>query len=461
MFQIRIAIILIFLYVFYLPAQGGENLAIIKIKLNDSRGTKIILYQTVEGNKVEYASVQNNGNKDIAFAVPVLHEGFYYLADQTGWWFVRIYLKPNDHLELSIQNSGMYQVIKGSPENKLLHEWFLKVAEVVMPGNNRTDTTSYLAYYPRVNKMLKSAPGFKKNVQTGNRKFNKLLSLLVDIEVEHAALLYCFSPRMVQPSIDALRTFLTQFLANSKYCDAGLLHLGEGVSLLGLYATANYVLLADDEKIKMKSNPAITCNLFCNDTLKGAYIVSRFPNYRFYDDFISKVVPVKKFLVTDHQLELFDKKLNSMDTALSKGRPSYNFSFPDTKGDPVAMKDLKGKVVLVDAWATWCVPCREEIPHLKKLEEEFHDKNVAFVSISFDEVKDKDKWKKQVRDENLTGIQLFAAGFKNAMAEFYKISGIPRFLVFDQEGKIVSIDAPRPSDPQLKNLLEELLLKQK
>jgi len=52
---------------------------------------------------------------------------------------------------------------------------------------------------------------------------------------------------------------------------------------------------------------------------------------------------------------------------------------------------------------------------------------------------------------------VFASGFENAMAGFYKISTIPRFLVFDQEGKIVNIDAPRPSDPQLKSLLENLL----
>ena len=56
---------------------------------------------------------------------------------------------------------------------------------------------------------------------------------------------------------------------------------------------------------------------------------------------------------------------------------------------------------------------------------------------------------------------MFASGCKNEMSEFYKISSIPRFLVFDQEGKIVNIDAPRPSDPELKNLIEGLLIAQK
>lgn len=458
MYMKQLAIILIFLSGFYSAALGNGNLAIIKIKLNnDVSAGKIILYKTIEGNKVEYASVLNNKDKELAFAVPVSKEGFYYLSDQTGWWFVRIFLKPSDYLELSINNSGMYEMLKGSPENKLLHEWFLNISKVVMPSYNRSGNTSYQSFYLMVNETLKSSAGFRKIKQTTNQKFNRLFNLIMDVEVEHAALLYSMSPHAVQPPLDTLQSFLRKFVRGPKYCDAGLLELGEGVSLLNLYATANYLLGTDKKPYNLEEN----CNLLCNDTLKGAYIISRFSSYKFYDDFMSVVNPLKKFMVTDHQKMLFDEKLNSLDSILSKGRTSYNFSFPDTMGNLVTMRDIRGKVVLIDAWATWCKPCREDIPYLQELEKEFGEKNVAFVSISFDEIKDKDKWKKFVRDERLTGIQLFANGFKNKMGEIYKISGIPRFMVFDQEGKIVNIDAPRPSDPQLKNLLEGLLTKQK
>jgi thiol-disulfide isomerase/thioredoxin len=265
----------------------------------------------------------------------------------------------------------------------------------------------------------------------------------------------------LQPPLDTLKSFLKQFLGSPKYCNAQLLALGEGVGLLRLYVTANYVMLDDAERMAMLNDIEKTTSLFCNDTLKGAYIVSRFPNFKFYDEFISKVTPVKHLIVTDYQQELFDRKLKSMDSALSKGRPSYNFSFPDTSGAFVTMKDFTGKVVLIDAWATWCKPCLQEIPSLKKLERELSDKNVAFVSISFDEMESKEKWRHYVRDENLGSNQLFAAGFKHGMAEFYKISEIPRFLLFDQAGKIVSINAPRPSDPQLKSLIEGLISPQK
>jgi thiol-disulfide isomerase/thioredoxin len=120
------------------------------------------------------------------------------------------------------------------------------------------------------------------------------------------------------------------------------------------------------------------------------------------------------------------------------------------------MNDLKGKVVLVDVWATWCGPCRAEIPHLKKLEEELKDKNIEFVSISVDEEKDRSKWKNMIEKEQLGGTQLFASGWSE-IAKYYNITGIPRFMVFDQQGKIVSVNSPRPSQPELKQLLETTL----
>jgi thiol-disulfide isomerase/thioredoxin len=120
------------------------------------------------------------------------------------------------------------------------------------------------------------------------------------------------------------------------------------------------------------------------------------------------------------------------------------------------MKDLKGKVVVVDVWATWCGPCKREIPYLKQLEEEMKGKNVEFVSISVDENRDKNKWLTMVDTAKLGGTQLFA-GSPNDISKYYRISGIPRFMIFDQEGKIISIDSPRPSEPELKELLLKTL----
>lgn len=140
------------------------------------------------------------------------------------------------------------------------------------------------------------------------------------------------------------------------------------------------------------------------------------------------------------------------------GKPSPTFDYENHAGGKTKLSDLKGKYVYIDVWATWCGPCRMEIPYLQKIEEEFKGKDVAFVSISIDEPKDYDKWKKLVTEKQLGGIQLLAD--KDWNSEFvtsYGITGIPRFILLDPNGNVVDADAVRPSSGELSNKLNDLL----
>jgi len=144
---------------------------------------------------------------------------------------------------------------------------------------------------------------------------------------------------------------------------------------------------------------------------------------------------------------------------LNTGDPSPKFNYPDQNGNNVSLDDLKGKYVYVDVWATWCGPCKKEIPFLKEMDEEYKGKNIAFVSLSIDKMEHKDKWLKMVEDEGLKGIQILADNDWNSeFVTAYKIKGIPRFILIDTEGNIVNSNAPRPSDPYLKEVLSTLAL---
>ena len=79
---------------------------------------------------------------------------------------------------------------------------------------------------------------------------------------------------------------------------------------------------------------------------------------------------------------------------------SPTFDYLNYAGGQTKLEDLKGKYVYIDVWATWCGPCLAEIPHLKKVEAAYHDKNIVFLSISIDVKKDYEKWKKFVTDKN-------------------------------------------------------------
>lgn len=139
------------------------------------------------------------------------------------------------------------------------------------------------------------------------------------------------------------------------------------------------------------------------------------------------------------------------------GASSPTFKYENFKGGKTSLSDLKGKYVYVDVWATWCGPCKAEIPSLKSVEKQYHDKQIEFVSISIDQQQDHDTWKKMIVEKELGGIQLFADNDWNSeFIKNYKINGIPRFILIDPNGNVVTPDAPRPSDPKLVELFTEL-----
>lgn len=169
-------------------------------------------------------------------------------------------------------------------------------------------------------------------------------------------------------------------------------------------------------------------------------------------DFINKNV-------TDEKVKEAAKKAYDVATKLTSGSPSPKFSnYENFNGGTTSLDDFKGKVTYIDIWATWCLPCRGEIPALKELEKKFHGKDVAFVSISIDQ--NKDEWKEFVKSEDLKGVQLFAENaFDSQFIQDYGIRQIPTFIIVDKEGKIVNADAPRPSSDEITGLLEGLLKK--
>jgi thiol-disulfide isomerase/thioredoxin len=140
------------------------------------------------------------------------------------------------------------------------------------------------------------------------------------------------------------------------------------------------------------------------------------------------------------------------------GKPSPEFDYENYKGGKTKLSDLKGKYVYIDLWATWCGPCRAEIPYLKKIEEKYHGKNIEFVSISIDKAKDNEKWKKFVADKSLGGVQLFADNdWESEFVKSYGVNGIPRFILIDPNGNILNPDAYRPSSAELQPQLDTLL----
>jgi len=121
----------------------------------------------------------------------------------------------------------------------------------------------------------------------------------------------------------------------------------------------------------------------------------------------------------------------------------------------VKLSDLKGNLVYVDIWATWCGPCIAEHPHWDKLKTEFEDKPVAFLTVSIDD--SEEPWRKMVKSKNMVGLQWFTQNAWNSdFTQHFMVNSIPRFLLLDEEGKIIDPFAERPSG-KIRETLEKHL----
>lgn len=136
---------------------------------------------------------------------------------------------------------------------------------------------------------------------------------------------------------------------------------------------------------------------------------------------------------------------------------AFDFTLEDVNGKKVTLSSFKGKVVYMDFWATWCAPCRGEIPHMNKLKEELKgNKDIVIICVSVDQPKDKEKWKAMVAEMGMGDYQVFAGDQAAEIKKNYNVSGIPHFTMIGKDGKIYKNQTVRPSNPQTKSILLDL-----
>lgn len=202
---------------------------------------------------------------------------------------------------------------------------------------------------------------------------------------------------------------------------------------------------------------------FMDENVKDAKVKAYIANSYIYGVVSSSGLDGNEDLISYFRKNVTDKNnLDKLDKicqqweGLKAGCPSPSFNCPDIEGKMVSLESLKGKYVYIDVWATWCGPCRGELPFMTKLEEAYAGKDIYFVSLSCDQ--NKQAWENRIKKGDMKGIQLHM-GNKDEFMKKYIINGIPRFILLDREGKIIKADAPRPSSPEITNLFDELLKK--
>jgi peroxiredoxin len=182
--------------------------------------------------------------------------------------------------------------------------------------------------------------------------------------------------------------------------------------------------------------------------IKDWYLTKSIMNYFGYYSFTDVENVYQQFMNTSTNPYLKDtlQKYYTAIKRLKPGNPASEFSLKNDKGKMVSLNDFKGKVIYIDFWGVHCAPCIHDIKnYVPALHKKYKDKEVVFINICVDA--EEHEWKKALAKYQLDGVNLIAEGWtNNPVCKAYNVSGIPHYILVDENGKIANNNAPRANE---------------
>lgn len=408
------------------------------------------------------SSVDETGHYLIT--LPTDRASLYFLSHDVNYDYTPIYVNAGDKVVVNFEKDKILFSGSEAENNRfltLLDQEVKRVNTKISPNiNNLVD------FRDKTIEVSDSIVHFIKNVRLKDRRFAEILKLNRQLMAMNSILTAPAIFKLVNKGADAelpkdFYKSLSTLSLNSEY-----LHMityapwflntyFSTLELHGLFPTdLNDYLLLRASRIG-------------NKIAKEEYLLYEYDlfQYGYNQNYAQIAKSIEPFILTKEGKAKFNTMLESYrkmavsNKQFNYGEPAFHLQAPDSTGKIHSLSDYKGTVILIDVWDTGCNPCIAEMPALAEMEHYFSSKPVTFISLSLD--RDRSKWIKFMQMRPMTGIQLIdTMAQKGGLAQFYKLRGIPRFIVIGKDGTIVETNAPRPSDPKLKLLIERELMKQ-
>lgn len=428
--------------------------------------------------------ILNNSGKDLVLVNVNTHKNDSIHVDEEGYFrdtlktntldspiyllmygdvFTRIYLKQEQDLKMSFDLNDFGSTLSYAGKNKKQNRYFLSKSKIQKRFNSnggevfQFDEKEFKDHFKAKSQALKrnldtvQLPRNFKLLEKRNLKYSYLASLL-HYENNHARAIENSDFSTTMGFLDEIEqiqfTSGEDFLFSTSYRRLVDNHYKEKAKII-----------IDTDSLDQDIAYLTVVAGIKNDTIRNSLLYDKAKRDISYTDHLDLFYNIFMNASTNEGNNMEVKKDYKILEKLAKGRPSPEFErYENYKGGTTDLDDLLNNgYIYIDVWATWCGPCIKEIPDLKKIEKMYQNSNIKFVGISIDKKSDKEKWKKFIEDKDLEGVQLLAdAEWDSEFIQKYLISGIPRFILLNPEGKIVRNNAPRPSDIELIKLFDEL-----
>ncbi len=359
----------------------------------------------------------------------------------------RFFCADSDELEMEIEGDKM-EFINPKGLNKALDEWYTvsdsircKSSEFYRSPSMKIDTALFFSEYKEL-EVLKSKVINKYSKSLRSDKL-KILQTVAGCDMDYFLYSYILNP-CIYGLYRSSQDFMKEVIKNPHFNSS---------NFLDIYPTATFYLL---KFIKLAERSGLKIDdifeQFKSNDLKAFYVCIKAKEAKTYSEIKNFKAKWEQYFTSQVLKDRFESIAKEI-RRLTIGEPGFEFALPDINGDTVRLSDFKEKVVLVYLWGSFCGPCKKEIPHLLELKKDFVNTDLVVVGISTDKIKLKNNWLSIAR--SVGGVQLLDS--ENTLSQYYKCTSVPHFLIFDKEGRIASLKAPRPSNPKLRNDLKKIL----